>query len=535
MPQIRRVGITPEGAVWVIADKGENRTPEGHSFHGFAGIEDDLGREYRRVYYSHETMSDRSKDVYVPLGYPFDANVPSKITLSCRMDKYEARGREPLIGTVVLTEWEQDKYWPKGTIDATAESLAKTMAWRHATGKRYAMAERILATIEGEPGENSAALGRELIRLRILVKQEKYEEAVAFGKALVPAMEADYRRWKGYAPHVTIFGDYMVALACTKRLEEIKELWGRLEAIKPEIPDSLNKRARQIIEKDMKRYFENAARKVIPYLSREARLTVEQINELLGLDIKNDETYRHLGYWDWNPEYEKPRYKNWQRRLEELAEYYKTHPLPERMEIIKRDKDEEMATRLTRMPGIDTHYALPLRRKFRDYVYFYKYPESAGRLRMEDGLAEMKCQHDIVCKAGIKQPERIAFVLEHFGLEVVEVNEPRRVWVAKYDGRKLKDYKEVKAPGKMMAMNSDGLNLDYLFRSFMDHQNRDVKAAGPIIVDETGITEKVALECPNFEGAKGLETARKWFAEEMGITFIEQVRPMTTYVIRKQR
>jgi len=480
-------------------------------------------------------MKDRSKDVYVPLGYPFDANVPSKITLSCKMEKYEARGREPLVGTVVLTEWEQDKYWPEGAIDATAQSLATTLAWRHANAKRYAEAEKILATIKGEPGQDPGALTRERIRLRILVKEEKYEEAVAFGSGLIPAMEADYRKWNGYAPNVSNFTDYMVALACTKRVDEVKELWSRLKAIQPDIPDRLNKRAMQHITEDMDRNFKNAARIVVPHLSQKARLTVEQINEILGIDIRNDEDFRHYSFWDWNPEYEKPMYKNWERRLGELGKYYKSHPLPERLEILKREKDEEMVAHLTRMPGIETHYAEPLRRRFRDYVYFYKYPEAAGRLRMEDGLAEMKLQHDIVYKVGTKQPERIAFVIEHFGLEVVEVNEPRRVWVAKYDGRKLKDYKEVKAPGRMMAMSSGGFDLDFLFRNFMDHQNRDVQAKGPIIIDETGLTEKVALECPDFQGSKGLETARKWFEEEMGITFTEQVRTMTTYVIRKRR
>ena len=154
---------------------------------------------------------------------------------------------------------------------------------------------------------------------------------------------------------------------------------------------------------------------------------------------------------------------------------------------------------------------------------------------MEDGLAEMKLQHDIVFKTGTEQPERIAFVLDYFGLEVAEVNEPRRVWVAKYDGRKLKDFKEVKAPDRVTAMSSGGFDLDSLFRTFMDHQNRDVQAKGPIIIDETGVTDRVSLECPSFEGPEGLKTARKWFADEMGVTFTEQVRTMTTYVIRKRQ
>ncbi|MBN2269811.1 MAG: hypothetical protein JXN61_04305 [Sedimentisphaerales bacterium] len=535
MPQIKHVGITPKGAVWVIAEKASNRTPEGRVFYGFEEIADDLDRVYQEVYSSHRVDGDQSMEVFVPIGYPFDGNIPGKITLSCKMKDYEALGREPLVGTVELTQWKQNEMWPEGTIGSSPQELATTLAWQHANAKRYTGAERIIATIEGEPETDSAALTRERIRLRILVSQEKCAEAVELGQRLMPTLEDDYRRWKGYAPHPDAFTDYLRALAYTKRLDEVKQVWDKIKAIDPHIPDRLNKRARRHIEEDMQAGFKNAARILVPHLSREAHLTVEQINEMLQLDIKNDETFKHYVFWDWNPEFEKPEFKNWQRRLSELAEYYKTHPLPERMEILERDRDLEFAVRFTRMPGIDTHFAEPLRCKFGEYVYFYKYPESAGRLRMEDGLAEMKLQHDIVFKTEIEQPERIAVVLDYFGLEVVEVNEPRQVWVAKHDGRKLKDFKEVKAPGKVTAMSSGGLDLEYLFRSLMDQQNRDAKAAGPVIIDRTGLTQRVSLECPSFEGSEGLETARKWFAEEMGVTFTEEVRRMTTYIIRKRQ
>jgi hypothetical protein len=535
IPQVRHVGITPEGAVWVIADKGSNQTPEGRSFHGFAEIEDDLGRDYRRIYASHRVDGDQSMDVFVPIDYPFDANLPGKITLSCKMADYDAQGREPLVGTVELTEWERDGFWPEGTIDATPQSLMTILAWRHAVPKDYAKVERILATIKGEPQSNTAALERERIRLRLLVSREKYEDAVTLGQRLMPLLEDDYRRWKGYASNPWVFTDYLRALACTKRLDEVKQVWGRIKAITPEVPDRLNKTARRHIEESMQSGFKTAARIIVPHLSREGHLTVEQINEMLGLDIKNDETFQYSSFWDWNPEFDKPKYKNWERRLGELAEYYKTHPLPDKRELLKQEREEEYAARFVKMPGIETHYAEPLNGKLRNYVYFYRYPESAGRVRIEAAIANIELGYDLVYKVGTEQPEKIEFVLDHFGLEVAEVNEPRRVWVAKHDGRNLKDYKEVKAPGKVTAMSSGGFDLEYLFRSLMDQQNRDAKADGPVIIDQTGLTEKVSLECPSFEGAEGLETARKWFAEEMGVTFTEEVRQMTTYVIRKRQ
>jgi hypothetical protein len=356
----------------------------------------------------------------------------------------------------------------------------------------------------------------------------------------LPLLEKDYRRWKGYAPYPTIFTDYLQALACTKRLEEVRQFWQKIKAIEPEIPDRLNKRARRKIKENMQRGFENVARVLVQHLSRDAHLTVEQINDLLVLDIKNDETFKYSRFWDWNPEFDKPKYKNWERHLGELAEYYKKHPLPELMELLKREKDEEFGVRFVngvrfvKMPGIETHHAEPLRRKLRDYVYSYKYPESAGRLRIEADVSDIELRYDLVYKVGTSQAEKIAFLLDHLGLEVVEVNEPRRVWIARHDGRELKDYKDVKAPGKVMAMSSSGLDLSYLFRTLMDHQNRDVKANGPVVIDQTGLTDRVSLEGPCFEGEEGLEIARKWFNEEIGVTFTEERRIMTTYVIRRQ-
>jgi len=543
MPEIAHVGITPEGAVWVIADKGLVRMPQGGVSYGFAEIEDDLGREYRRVYASHRVATDQSMDVFVPIDYPFDANVPGKITLSCRIDGYFGPASEPA-EKVEVTEWQQDEMWPEGTIDSSAQKLATTLAMRHAEAKDYARAERILVTIKGDPESDKAALDRERIRLRMLVSQEKYEDAVTLGQRLMPVLEEDYRRWKGYASNPTVFTDYLRALACTKRLDEVRQVWQKIKAIEPEIPDRLNKSARRHIEEVTEAGFKEAARSLVPHLSREGHLTVEQINEMLWIDIKNDEMFQYYHFWDWNPEFEKPKYKNWERHLGELAEYYKTHPLPEKMELLEQENREEYAARFVKMPGIETHYAEPLRGKLWDYARFYKYPESAGRVRIEADIADIELGHDIVYKIETTQPERIEFILDHFGLEVIEVNEPRRVWIAHHDGRELKDYKQVKAPvpydnsgtrkaGMMTSMASAGFDLSYLFRTFTDDQNRNAKADGIIVVDQTGLADKVSLEGPCFAGPEGAEIARKWFKDEIGVTFTEQTRNMTTYVIRK--
>jgi hypothetical protein len=87
----------------------------------------------------------------------------------------------------------------------------------------------------------------------------------------------------------------------------------------------------------------------------------------------------------------------------------------------------------------------------------------------------------------------------------------------------------------MTSMANAGFDLAYLFRTFMDDQKQDVKADGIIVIDETGLADKVSLEGPCFAGPEGAEIARKWFKNEIGVAFTEQTRNMTTYVIRKRQ
>ena len=164
-------------------------------------------------------------------------------------------------------------------------------------------------------------------------------------------------------------------------------------------------------------------------------------------------------------------------------------------------------------------------------------------------------QYDLIYanKVGIK--ERYTFVLDRLGLEIAEANEPRKVWVAHYDGRKLKPYTQVKAPRPYdnkgqyktgMAVGWGALSMVQLFERFTRDQNRDLNAAGVIIVDETGIKSipdkpsdrkslAVSSELPCWEGKQAIELARKWFKDEFGVTFTEQTRTIKTYIVRKHQ
>ena len=84
-----------------------------------------------------------------------------------------------------------------------------------------------------------------------------------------------------------------------------------------------------------------------------------------------------------------------------------------------------------------------------------------------------------------------------------------------------------------------------LFDSFTHYQDRDLEADKIIIIDETGlpspslpgINEKygVSSESPFWGGEQSIEIAKRWFKEEFGVTFIEEIKPMTVYVVQSKK
>ena len=541
LPEIKHAGITPDGAVWIIADKGLNKMPNGRRVYGFSQLKDDLGRTYVRVYASHVTIPDQSQQVFVPADYPFDQRIPSKLILVCEADDGRVRVEHELIGTVELTEWQQGQSWPADTIHDSEVSFRLNMAHKHCEKERYDEAEKILTTISGTPDEDQMALQRELVRLRILFKQAKYAEAVVMGDGLMPAMKKEYQRWKGSASSPSLFTDYLMALACSGQVDRVKELWQEIKATKPELSARLNSRARQNLAEGTAYNFEMCLRRMVPQISREAHLTIEQLNDLFGIDIKHGElSFSWRSFWDGNPAK-----NNWTRHLEILSEYFKSHRLPENMALLKRDKTEAYSVSVVKMPGIDSHYAQNYDGPLMTYVQYYRYPESAGRIRIESHIPDATLNHDLIYRPETPQDEKIKFILDHFSLEVVEVNEPRVVWVARHDGRPLKDFLQVKAPvpydgsgqhraGMMWSASNGGLDVSHLFQKFMFDQNRDHKAGGILIRDETGLTSPISRESPRWTGPEAIALARKWFSDEFGITFTEETRTVTTYVIREK-
>jgi len=251
-----------------------------------------------------------------------------------------------------------------------------------------------------------------------------------------------------------------------------------------------------------------------------------------------------------------PRFEKWHLHLRKIAAYYQQHALPKTMELLPRESAEKIdAYSPGRLPDItdaSRQWVLPIQSSLADLVRTRIKP--FGSLRVPKDLQKMKLNHDLITSNKFTQRQRAEFVLDELGLEIIEITEQRTVWVAHYDGRPLKPWQSVRAPvsqgdtraiGPGMASGRGAFSMKHLLESFAYYQDYDLTAKNIIIVNETGLPlestagstseeSAVSSESPYWGGDESIEIAKKWFAEQFGVTFTEETRPMTIYVVRKR-
>jgi tetratricopeptide (TPR) repeat protein len=548
VPVVEEAGITEDGVVWIVAAQSQNTTPAGYVFYGFEKLEDDLAREYRSTG-AWGAADDRSLHIFLPSDYPFDNRTPQRLILTCQTKEYDPRVAPQVIGTVELTDWQRNKKWPEALMSHDFYPLV--LAARYFLEREdYDSFEKAMALIPGDPESDPQALEREQLRLRMLLKKQDFDAAVKLGGRLMPLLEHEYTRWKGGSSSPQLFNDYLVALAADGQIEKARELYQRILNLEPDIPDHLNQHARSNIKRSNAEFRQSNMRLLADGLSQEARLTVDQLSDFFGVDVKNDKRFDHFEGRDWKWFYKKPVYAAWIKHLDELAGYYQDHPLPETMELRPRKIQAEFFACTRDIPGIDTHEVASLSRSLSAYVY--EWDGSPGNLvEMPKELQQIQLDHDLVYRKGVSLAEQQAFVLGQFGYDVDVVTEPRKVWVARYDGRALKPYEQVRAPvrytpggdevGMSMVPPGGRFTMGCLLRDLMRYQTEVLPRL--IVIDETGIPSEgevgkpavpVSCEQPLWSRTGGIEMARKWFAEQFGVTFTEETRLIPVHVVRKR-
>ncbi len=531
MPVVKQAGMTEDGAFWVLAEQALNRMPNGNPFYGFPRVQDDLGRTYVSAAGSHRSRDDASLNIFVPLDFPFDGNRPSRITLFCEAHVQWPNPTPELVGTVELTQWDRNAPCPDLSSggDRSSLELKLSLADQLDAPKHAGRLARLLATIPSwsEQPENERLL---TFWIRRADRQADFEEAVRIGQVLTPLLLARPRGQSRYS-----FTEHLVALAATNRLDEAKTLFARIDGLSEPTP------------KKEERYYGIYVEDLIESLAENSGLSADQIGEVLGFDIGTNDAYRQAAERGKRDAGSAESDRQVQERRAELAAYYQGHPLPEKAELIDRTRDCEiyLGGEKNTLPGHPGYRILPincgisgvvsnLRTVGADQSDARKVHPYQAAIRFAGGLEDRRFNADLVYREGIKLPECFRLVLAARGLELTtEAQAVQEVFVARYDGRQLKNCPAVRVPWNVDAEDK-GLRA-WSVADLLEVLSQRMPP-GCYILDQTNLDKFVCVGNgdPTWQGAEGVEQAKRWLQEQFGITMAKEGRTITTYRIQRR-
>jgi len=273
----------------------------------------------------------------------------------------------------------------------------------------------------------------------------------------------------------------------------------------------------------------------------------------------------------------------WRDHVNRIGERLRTEPPTERVVMLPRDSAELFSAQWPLATSDGAYWIIPLGGNVDAPATLYNFirlqvatgdpQRQLASWRLPKQWQNLTLNHDLVVKAGVPWEEWVQLALNLLGLEFVSVQEPRIIWVAHHDGVTQKPWQEVKPPvnfrveagnekkGRLrrgVGYRLSPVTLEMLFEDFNQLQARDVNADSIIIEDQTGLPRPpkfdesihgsfknywstvvepqylVASDSPYFADEDALEMARKWYQEQLGITFTEMVRQTTVHIVRRK-
>jgi len=535
LPKVEQAGVTEYGAVWIVASQSRNRRPDGHTFYGFSDISDDLDRKYKGAYSIHRTADDVSVNVFVPEDYPFDTARPKELTLRSSVGATGPYQREILVGNVKLDSWQENTIWPQDRIKKDELQMIIWQAWTKTDDRQKC--QKMLYLIEQLDTADEQSHQVEKIELRMLIKQNRFDQADGMSEELWPVEFEIYMNPQHGCPSVNGFWDYIIAIAGNGRIDRATQLWHQLKTAEPDLSRFAKNWQKQMV-KDIKEQFEDGY--FVYRLFSESNLTLGQANKILGFDVLQNESTK----WHVPDKYRRqrdPHVIKQQAYLKKLTEHYTANPLEPGQMVLNKCKLKEIAY-MGPVPEVKDHYFYVFGRDLHKFLKGYKSKGQAGRVnrvQIADGIENPMLQHEIIYNSpkGFLRDECREFLMSEFGLEAIESQATETVLVAEYDGSQRKDYRDVRCPairgdistlGMMSFRSSPGISL----RSVLDSLAREQEM---MVINNTGIEDKTIItqEVANFKTAKGMELAEKWYKDNFGITFRQEQRCLPIWIVRK--
>jgi hypothetical protein len=376
---------------------------------------------------------------------------------------------------------------------------------------------------------------------------------------LWPAQMKRYTNPTGNSfPSIIELETIIAAVAVSGDIDKAKQLWDSVRDTEPGI-SHFSKGAQEHARENIKRQFDEPA---ILVIELQPHLSVEDISKIVGFDVTKHERFRH---YDFKTAEQMEKDRKTKEYMQKLFEYYDTHPLPEKFEIFEKDQSSiikklEPGTIFTirQIPSHEDYYIWPVNSSLESIAeWAAKFstefiPKEIVEIQITEDSEEILSQQikaEIVYHKSVTAAERFIYLanlyLHRNGLELIKKDGPMKtVFVAKYDGRKLKNFEEVTGtpeedvrgkPGYIGMMAGNGISMQSHLSSLAAIQNRDL---GPndeklIISDETGLEGPVSIIGKHFPGKEGLKLAKEWFSEEFGVTLHEEQRSIPVWQVRR--
>ena len=560
LPTVREVGRTTEGVVWVRAGKAKNRMPDGRVFYGFGKLEDNLGQEYLHRWVRHQTREDVSLEYFVPLDYGTDFRMPSSYTLTCWTQPDHYTQPADVVGSVAVTNWQErtevpgpwagrdDRY---GVLFFVIDEQQRRENWDRV--------DRLLDQIPGEPEESDAALFRERKRLRKWAALRDAHPDAGWSERIDGLAARLYAIVRDRFMDDPRANADLVGLLARSLLEQ-----GRYEAT----AGMLRRHTRELSASDNREAAFFLSRMAAPML-RSRAADFGDLEDLFEYDFLNDADV--MSDLEWvnharrpRPE-TNPRFDAWRAYVAKIADRYKDRTLPDAFEVLEEaepfEHEDPYAWYRAALPGHPGYSVFIVGRDgWHSMLYSLALDQGYTDLelvRLSEAIPETGWNRICVARDDLSTGEVYDALRQAHGLTWIDVPLRRTVWVARYDGRPLPYWRDVRPleaehlgqPAERGGGTST--NIRRLFEVFQRAINHG-REGGPLapgnvyLVDETGLPTRpgpnqtsgsicISYSYAFWTGEEGVELARDWFRDTFGITFHEEERELVFHELRAAR
>lgn len=555
MPELRRIGRTPEGVVWVESANGQNRTPDGRPFFGFGKLTDNLGQQYLHCEMRHEAKNDVVVEYFVPANYRLDYRTPTTYTLTCWSQPDHFRQTDAVVGSIDVAKWEESGF-PKEHDAPDSGQLLRVAIESARDRADWARFDALLGKIPGEPETSALARFREEQRLDKLTEMGRRDEAFAIAERLYAIYKPLIAKNPWSAREVA--ASYIKELVRRGRTGDASIAVS--EFIAAARQNRENKQAYVFFVSELYTQLRdargNAPLADVVKLFPSGVLDEAEIRERIAqLGGGGGQTVEDLKV--------SPRLAAWRKYLDRLGEQYGSKPLPADVEFLTGAEafNEDALTLTMDLPGHPDYSVIRLPEKWAAIVRGEAWRKNwdPALIRATGQLGGEKIQAVCVVKKsgaeGDDYRRAIAAFMKRTGVEIAATSVTRTVWVARYDGRKLPYWRDVKpleiddaTTRPFIRAGGTSTTAHELLKMFMYSINRTMEPvlddSTVYIADETGLPQKPGANqtwaniCPCSEyrfwsGADGVERARQWFRENFGITFAAEARTLTVHEARR--